>query len=54
MKAGFKPKLDYVGLVVDNIEKTLDLFPEVFDVRLSLRSSPFSKLFRLIDSEEEA
>jgi len=52
MKAGFKSKLDYIGLVVDNIEKTLDLFLEVFDVRLSPRSSRFSKLFRIIDSEE--
>ena len=47
-----KPKFHHIGIVVKNIEKTLEFFSKLFEVRLPSPSSPLSKVFKIIDSPE--
>jgi catechol 2,3-dioxygenase-like lactoylglutathione lyase family enzyme len=49
-----KPKFDHVGIVVKNLEKTLEFLSKLFEVELPPSSSPLSKLFRVIDLPEFA
>ena len=47
-----KPKFDHIGIVVKNMEKTLELLSKLFEVELPPSSSPLSKIYRVIDSPE--
>lgn len=49
-----KPKFDHIGIVVKNMEKTLEFLSKLFEVGLPPSSSPLSKVFRVIDLPEFA
>ena len=47
-----KPKFDHIGIVVKNMEKTLEFLSKLFEVELPPSSSPLSKVYRILPGQD--